>query len=142
MIQNFIANIYELWGAFYFYNGFSQDMYNINAYAPIFIWMIVSVVLVNIAYYYIVNSPRLSRWWHWLIFNIATSLLNFGIGWGISHGRLFDLYNDQNMDLPYSAMTEFFPFASICFCWTFVLFLVFSMMIKWWSSACKHSPFL
>ena len=47
MIQNFIANIYELWGAFYFYNGFSQDMYNINAYTPIFIWMIASVVLVT-----------------------------------------------------------------------------------------------
>lgn len=142
MIQNFIANIYELWGAFYFYNGFSQDMYDINAYTPIFIWMIASVVLVNITYYYIVNSPRLSRWWHWLIFNVVTSLLNFGIGWGISYGRLFDLYNDQNMDLPYYAMTEFFPFAIICFCWTFVLFFIFSMMIKWGSSQCKHSPIL
>ena len=123
MIKDFIANIYELWGAAYF-EGFSADMYDINAYAPIFIWMIVSIVFVNITYYYIVNNPRLSRWWHWMIFNLVISLLNFAIGWGISYGKLFDLYNAQNMDLPYFAMTEFFPFASICFCWTFVLFFI------------------
>lgn len=141
MIKDFIANIYELWGAAYF-EGFSADMYDINAYAPIFIWMIVSIVFVNITYYYIVNNPRLSRWWHWMIFNLVISLLNFAIGWGISYGKLFDLYNAQNMDLPYFAMTEFFPFASICFCWTFVLFFIFSMIIKWGSSQCKHSPIL
>lgn len=141
MIKNFIANIYELWGAAYF-DGFSADMYDINAYAPIFIWMIVSIVFVNITYYYIVNNPRLSRWWHWMIFNLVISLLNFAIGWGISYGKLFDLYNAQNMDLPYFAMTEFFQFASICFCWTFVLFFIFSMIIKWGSSQCKHSPIL
>lgn len=141
MIQDFIANIYELWGAAYF-EGFSDDMYDINAYAPIFIWMIVSIVFVNITYYYIVNNPRLSRWWHWIIFNLVTSLLNFGIGWGISHGKLFDLYNAQNMDLPYFAMTEFFLFAGICFFWTFVLFFVCSMIIKWGSKNCKHSPIL
>ena len=141
MIQDFIANIYELWGGAYF-EGISDDMYDINAYLPIFLWMIISIVIVCVTYYYVINSTRLNRWYWWGTFNLATSLLNFGIAWGISHGKLLDLYNSQNMDLPYSAMTEFFPFASICFCWTFVLFLVFSMMIKWWSSACKHSPFL
>lgn len=141
MIKNFIANIYELWGAAYF-DGFSADMYDINAYAPIFIWMIASIIFVNITYYYIVNKPRLSRWWHWMIFNLVTSLLNFAIGWGISYGNLYDLYHAQNMSLPYSSMTKFFPFAVICFFWTFVLFFVCSMIIKWGSKNCKHSPIL
>lgn len=146
MIKDFIANIYELWGAAIIEGEdgyiFSDDMYDINAYNPIFIWMIISIVAVCIAYYYIINSPRLNRWYWWGCFNLGTSLLNFMIAWGISHGELSDLYNNQNMDLPYSFMTEFFPFSILCFCWTFILFFVFSMMIKWWSSACKHSPFL
>lgn len=146
MIKDFIANIYELWGAAIIEGEdgyiFSDDMYDINAYNPIFIWMIISIVAVCIAYYYIINSPRLIRWYWWGCFNLGTSLLNFMIAWGISHGELSDLYNNQNMDLPYSFMTEFFPFSILCFCWTFILFFVFSMMIKWWSSACKHSPFL
>ena len=141
MIQDFIANIYELWGAAYF-EGFSDDMYDINAYAPIFIWMIISIVIVGATYYYIINSPRLNRWYWWGTFNLATSLLNFAIGWGISYGKLFDLYYNQNMDLPYSSMTEFFLFAVICFFWTFVLFFVCSMIIKWGSKNCKHSPIL
>lgn len=146
MIKDFIANIYELWGAAIIEGEdgyiFSDDMYDINAYNPIFIWMIISIVAVCIAYYYIINSPRLNRWYWWGCFNLGTSLLNFMIAWGISHGELSDLYNNQNMDLPYSFMTEFFPFSILCFCWTFILFFVFSMMIKWWSSACKHSPFM
>ena len=141
MIQNFIANIYELWGGAYF-DGFSNDMYSINAYLPIFLWMIISIVIVSATYYYIINSPRLNRWYWWGTFNLATSLLNFAIGWGISYGKLYDLYYEMNMDLPYYAMTEFFPFATICFGWTFVLFFVFSMMIKWGSKNCKHSPIL
>lgn len=141
MIQDFIANIYELWGAAYF-EGFSDDMYDINAYFPIFLWMIISVAVVAFAYYYIINHPRLTRWYHWIVFNLATSLLNFAIGWGISYGNLYDLYHAQNMSLPYSSMTEFFPFAGICFFWTFVLFFVCSMIIKWGSKNCKHSPIL
>lgn len=141
MIQDFIANIYELWGAAYF-EGFSDDMYDINVYFPIFLWMIISVAVVAFAYYYIINHPRWNRWWHWMIFNVVTSLFNFGIGWGISRGNLYDLYHAQNMDLPYYSMTEFFPFASICFGWTFVMFFIFSMIIKWGSSQCKHSPIL
>ncbi|MBR4156121.1 MAG: hypothetical protein IKU01_05415 [Bacteroidales bacterium] len=141
MIQDLIANIYELWGGAYF-DGFSNDMYDINAYLPIFLWMIISIVIVSATYYYIINSPRLNRWYWWGAFNLGTSLLNFAIGWGVSYGKLFDLYYNQNMDLPYSGMTEFFPFATICFGWTFVLFFVFSMVIKWGSKNCKHSPIL
>jgi hypothetical protein len=141
MIKDFIANIYELWGGAYF-EGFSDDMYDINAYLPIFLCMIISIIIVGIAYYYIINHPRLSRWYWWGAFNLATSLLNFALGWGISYGKLYDLYYEMNMDLPYSGMTEFFPFAIICFCWTFVLFFIFSMIIKWGSSQCKHSPIL
>ena len=141
MIKDFIANIYELWGGAYF-EGFSDDMYDINAYLPIFLWMIISIVIVSATYYYIINSPRLNRWYWWGAFNLGTSLLNFAIGWGVSYGKLFDLYYNQNMDLPYSGMTEFFLFATICFGWTFVLFFVFSMVIKWGSKNCKHSPIL
>ena len=90
MIQDFIANIYELWGGAYF-EGFSDDMYDINAYLPIFLWMIISIVIVCVTYYYVINSTRLNRWYWWGTFNLATSLLNFGIAWGISHGKLLDL---------------------------------------------------
>lgn len=146
MIQDFIANIYELWGSATLYGKdgfvFSDDMYNENIYWPVFLCMVISIVIVSITYYYILNHPRLTRWYHWIVFNLATSLLNFAIGWGISYGNLYDLYHAQNMSLPYSSMTEFFPFAGICFFWTFVLFFVCSMIIKWGSKNCKHSPIL
>ena len=141
MLQDFIANIYELWGGAYI-EGFSDDMYAINVYYRVFIWMLISVGLICVTYYYIINHPRSNRWFWWLIVNILTSFANFAISFGISHGQLFDLYNNQNADLPYDFMTHFFPFSIISFCWTFVLFFLFSMIIKWGSKNCKHSPIL
>ena len=137
--MDFIAIIYELFGLFDLGN-FSNDMENNGFYQPIFIVMIVSTILINVGYYYILNHPRCNRGWHWLLFNAGTSILNFIVSWGLSWSQIHNFYGQAHMMSPYG-WASYFSLSSIVFAWTFILFFLFSFIIKWWSRNCKHSPF-
>lgn len=139
-MDGFIANLYEFWGGLNL-GGFSADMYNFNFYLPIFIVMLASVMVVAAIYYYVVNHPRVNRWYHWLCFNIGTSVLNFALAWIIASDKLFNLWASQGMACPYD-WTNYFSLACMAFVWTFVFFFLFSFIIKWGSRNCKHTPFL
>ena len=139
-MDGFIANLYEFWG-YLNLGGFSADMFNFNYYLPVFIVMLASVMAVAAIYYYVVNHPRVNRWYHWLFFNLGTALLNFALAWIIASDKLFNLWASQGMACPYD-WTEYFVFSCMAFVWTFVFFFLFSFIIKWGSRNCKHVPFI
>lgn len=43
--------------------------------------MLVISLIVAVCYYYIINHPRLSNWWGWLIFLGINAVINFVVGW-------------------------------------------------------------
>jgi hypothetical protein len=139
-MEGFIANLYEFFGGLVI-DQFSNDMFNYKFYIPVFILMLVSVTSVTGIYYYVINHPRVNRWWHWLLFNLGTVLLNFILAWVISSDKLIGLYNAQGMNCPYD-WTHYLVFSLAASFWTLIFFFVFSFVIKWGSRNCKHTPFL
>ena len=139
-MNDFIANLYELWGASYL-GDFSNDMYQNGFYIPIFIVMLASVITVAAIYYYVVNHPRVNRWYHWLFFNIGTALVNFAAAWAIASDKVYSFFAQQGMAASYDWI-NYFVLAWMAFLWAFVFFFLFSFVIKWGSRNCKHTPFI
>ncbi len=130
------ANWYELLA---YFDGFSDDLYNQNLYLTIGLFMVLIPVGILTLYYYVINSVKFSKWWHWLILVVVLCAVNFGISYSTSYNELSYLYEQQNKALPYS--TEFFSFSLINGLWTFVVSFVWSMIIKWGSKNCRRTPF-
>lgn len=139
-MNGFIANLYELFGLANQGN-FSNDMYNNGFYSPLLLFMIISVIVISIVYYYVINHPRLNRWWCWLLFNVGTAVLNFVFMWVYAADSMVAYYAMQQMESPYNWINYFY-LSVVSFSWTVVFFFLFSFIIKWGSRNCKHSPFL
>jgi len=137
-----------LWG--YNCNTQTYDGHNLfNSIGLITITVSLAFVLL---YYYGINHTRFSQWWHWLIVLLLTGIINLLIayGWTISdfkNGNIADclmyLRNDEGSiisQIIYENDCLMFGFSN--FFISIIFFIVFSFMFKWWSSNCKHSPFL
>jgi len=132
----FFANWYELLA---YFTGFSDDLYNQNLYLTIGLCMVFIPIGVLTIYYYVVNSVRYSKWWHWLILVVILCAINFAISYNITYNELSNFYQQQNKTLPYT--TEFFSFSLINALWTFIVSFVWSMIIKWGSKNGRRTPF-
>lgn len=125
----FGSSLYEL---LYYEREFSNEMYNENLY------MTVSIVTLVVAwgfaalFYYVINSVRFSRWFHWLIMLLAAGLTASVINYAYPSG----VFNDLNYD--FSA--QLFAFCVVDFFLTVVLFIIASFSMRWWSSNCRHTP--
>lgn len=138
-MDGFIANLYEFFG-FVNLGNFSNDMFQNGFYLSIFMVMMSTCLLAPVIYYYIVNHPRVNRWYHWLFFNLGCSLLNFILAWAIASDKIVNYYAQQQMYTPYD-WTHYFVFSCMAFFWSFICFFLFSIPLKRWSSNCKHTPF-
>ena len=100
-----------------------------------------------VCYYYIVNHPRLNNWWGWLVFAVINAAVNFVVGW---QWVLKDYYNclmvkispetDKTIDLPINE-SDILAFGVTNMINSIIVFLVFSYIIKWWSTNCSRAPY-
>ena len=100
-----------------------------------------------LCYYYIVNHPRLNNWWGWLIFAVTNALINFIVGW---QWVLKDYYNGlmvkvdpatgKIVDLPIYP-SDMMVFGVTNMINAIIAFVVFSYIVKWWSTNCSRAPF-
>ena len=56
----------ELYEALYTVNGFSDQMYNTGAYGTVAVITIAMAWGMAAIYYYVINSVKFDRWYHWL----------------------------------------------------------------------------
>ena len=137
-MNNFFANWYELLG---FFEGFSDDMFDNSLYFPIGLCMVLIPIVLLTMYYYVLNSVKFSKWWHWLLLVVIICVINFCIAFGISYRNISDLYMDQNTAPSYALGTCCFSFSMINVLWSFVVSFVWSMIIKRGSTNCRRTPF-
>ena len=52
--------------ALYYERQFSDEMYNQNLYFVVAIVTVIFAWGLAAVFYYVINSVRFSRWWHWL----------------------------------------------------------------------------
>ena len=103
--------------------------------------------LMVVLYYYVLNHPRLNTWWGWTIFLVVNSLVNFVVGW---QWVLKDYYGgfmvkiDQatgnEVDLPIFE-SDLLAFGVTNMIDSIIAFILFSYIIKWWSTNCSRAPF-
>lgn len=138
-MNDFFANLYEMFGAFRgdFYNHMYHEVY----YVQLGIIMIVSTLLIAVLFYYGLNHPRVSRWYHWTFFALGASIINFVIDWIVAEDKLIRFFNEAQLDMSFT-WDYFFTLALMGFVWSLVFFFLFSFVIKWGSRNCKHTPFL
>ena len=162
-MEKFLGNIYclfeslfgknlgeYLWG----YNCDTQVYDGNNLFNTIgLIAIVVSFVFV-LAYYYLpvmlFNHPRSNRWWNWLIILLIAGGINFFIGYGWT---INDFLNGNIGDcLMYTKDAQGNIISQLINkrdCWLFglsnlfvstIFFIGWTIILKWGSRNCKHSP--
>lgn len=128
----FVAFSTHIFEALYYEREFSNEMYNQGLYP------IVSLVTVGVAwtgailYYYVINSVSFSRWYHWMLAMVASSLLTSIINY-IYPNSVFSVDG-----LNFTHRLFVFSMANALI--GTVMFIIASFSIRWWSSNCRHTP--
>ena len=124
------ANVFEM---LYFNQGFNDQLFNLQMY-PVMAAIIALMAWGGAAvYYYVINSVKFDRWYHWAsALAVCTLLAPIAcyayIDNKFAHAGL--LYIDESIHF----VTQILFIEAL-------LFIVASFSIRWWSSNCRHTPF-
>lgn len=155
---NFFGNIYYLYVNLFgqhlsdYLWGYDCQTQGFNAsvvYFPIGLTMLLVTTVLCITYYYVINHPRLNKWWHWIIAAAIVAMINLLIGgiWTFNHlatGLVPDCLRFEV--LPDGSILEHITGYH---CWmfglangivAFIWFFILSIIVKRWSRNCKHTP--
>ena len=122
-------NIYEM---LYYRKGFSDAMYNAQAYSVIALITAITAWGGAAIYYYAINSVKFDRWFHWLAVMAVVVVLAPVICY---------IYNDSvfsGIGVSYAGDSMTFEVLTVIF--AALLYVVASYSIRWWSSNCRHTP--
>ncbi len=113
--------------------GYSDNMYNLGIYDTVAM-VITAVAWVGAGvYYYVINSVRFDRWWHWLAMLAVVAVLTPVACYSVN----VSVFSD-NGGISYPAETAAFQTATVLY--SVLMFVVASFSIRWWSSNCRHTP--
>lgn len=112
-------------------------------------------LLFVLAYYYLplllFDHPRSNRWWNWVIILFVSSTINFFIAsiWiknDFLDGNIGDclMYTrDEGGEIISQLIykSDCWMFGLTNFIISIMVFVLGSLIFKWWSTNCKHSPF-
>jgi Na+-driven multidrug efflux pump len=125
----FPEHIYEM---FYYSPEFSDAMYNSGQYFLISIVTTVAAWGLPLIYYYAIDSVRLSRWYHWLIFLAINVVVVTSI--------TFPYINKTLSVHGYDFSNQLFHLVFINTIFSILLFIIVSFSLRWWSTNCRHTP--
>lgn len=127
--------------------GLSSPQQTGNMFIGIGLSMLCISFILVIVYYYILNHPRLNNWWGWSIFLAINAFINFVVGW---QWVLKDYYDGlmvkispetgKEVDLPIYE-SDILAFGVTNMINSIIAFIIFSYIIKWWSTNCSRAPF-
>ncbi|MBD5153520.1 MAG: hypothetical protein HDT15_00175 [Oscillibacter sp.] len=127
--------------------GTSSPLSQNNSFIGIGLSMLGISLAVVLIYYYAVNHPRLNNWWGWLIFLGINAVINFIVGW---QWVLKDSYDNKmvgidpstNLQVPLNiGESEILCFGVSNMILSILVFIIFSFILKWWSTNCSRAPF-
>lgn len=137
----------HLWG----YNCVSQSFDLTNIFNQIGLLTTGITLLFVIIYYYLINHPRFANWKSWVFMVLFTGVINLFLGYGRTAN---DFYNGNIGDCLMYVRDDngiiINELINISDCWGFgaantivsiAFFILFSLILKWWSGHAKHSPF-
>lgn len=98
-------------------------------------------------YYYVINYPQLNHWWGWIIFLVINGIINFIVGWqwvlkDYYDGKMITIDPATNLQMPLNiGESEIIYFGVSNMFISVIVFIVFSFILKWWSTNCSRAPF-
>lgn len=98
-------------------------------------------------YYYVVNHPQLNHLWGWIIFLVINGIINFIVGWqwvlkDYYDGKMITIDPATNLQMPLNiGESEIIYFGVSNMFISVIAFIVFSFILKWWSTNCSRAPF-
>lgn len=126
----FIILSEKIFEGVYYQGSFSDAMHNNSVYTKI-TFIVVAMTWGGAAlYYYVINSVRFDRWFHWLASGAVVSLLTAIVCYFVTGGSLPE-FEDHGETIGFTGYVLLFAA---------VLFIVASFSIRWWSSNCRHTP--
>ncbi len=123
------ATVFE---GMYYEREFSNEMYNQGLYLPASLFVTCMAWGATATYYYLINSVNFSRWYHWLIMLIATSVLTTVC----VHTYTDSALAEEGLSFSHQLTT----FSGVCAITNMVFFIIASFSLRWWSSNCRHTP--
>ena len=98
-------------------------------------------------YYYVINHPQLNHWWGWIIFLVINGIINLIVGWqwvlkDYYDGKMITIDPATNLQMPLNiGESEIIYFGVSNMFISVIAFIVFSFILKWWSTNCSRAPF-
>lgn len=114
---------------------------NFNQFPSLFLWTIGIVVIVFVLYYYIINSPRLAKWWHWLISLVIVAGLTCFVGFRTVNVDVINQNITPSLQ-PYIGHNSAMMFGIYNMMLAVLFYFVFTLLFRRWSRNCKHSPWV
>jgi hypothetical protein len=118
----------------YYKDPFSTDLYNEALYGTVGLITIISALIFNILYYYLINRPSFARWYHWLLIGLIHLSVCFLVSYFIPKDKLDvllpDVYN----------YTDYLGFSLINSVSASLCYVFFMLLIRWWSTNAKQTP--
>lgn len=142
LFQSFFGNNLAdcLWG----YNCSAQDYTGTVVFGQIGFWTLGIVLSLTILYYYVFNPVKYSRWYHWLAYGGFISLICFFLGWCLVPSLdsiQTCLLIDETSGVQLITEMDRVGFGLANLLVSFIEFVLFSFIIKWWSVNCRYTPF-
>lgn len=141
-MEDFLISIYEL-----FVDGsLLDDLIKEGLIMPLSLSLLAISLIGVVAFYYIINSVRFYKKRHWGLMMLISALIVFVVSLttcismagkqipkdpdNVAAGFLFN-----------EGDSVFFMFSLQMFIGTCLLFFIFSVILKWWSTNCRKTPF-
>jgi len=128
-MNEFFSHLYE---ALYYASGFSDELIAQRLYAPMGITACVSGILAGILFYYVINRPSFSRWYHWASVMGGNFLLNGIIG------RFWPQPQLETIGLHYS--TEYYLIGLANGAVSSIAYILFMLFFRWFSTNARQTP--
>lgn len=120
-----------------------------GAFSSIGITTVVISFLIAIAFYiWPINHPRFKAWWAWLIMLLVNVVINWALAFAFiqyrktdietSEDALYLFTDDTTLSIPVSQWMDF-AFANLGV--SIIFFIVASLVLNWFSTNCRLSPF-
>ena len=119
----------------YYKEPFSSDLYNEFLYATVGLVTIISALVFNIVFYYIINRPKFSKWYHWIFIGI----IHLGLCFFVSYFTPKDTFDEILPDV--YTYPDYLGFSLINTISAFLFYVIFMLTVRWWSSNAKTTPF-
>lgn len=132
-MNDLFAGIYEI---FYYQSAdnFSENMFEFSLYGITGIVTILMAAVIMAVFYFLVNSSRFNKWYHWLLF----LGINFGLIFAFTYFYPKNVFYGEGED---TALDLFVLFALVNGLIGTVYYFVFSVIFKRFSVNASTSPF-